>query len=41
MKADSGHSSNNNDYENSTIDNYLNTTFLNLFESNTGMPSSR
>ena len=28
------HSSNNNDYENSTIDNYLNTTFLNLFESN-------
>ena len=23
-----------NDYENSTIDNYLNTTFLNLFESN-------
>ena len=27
-------SSNNNDYENSTIDNYLNTTFLNLFESN-------
>ena len=28
------HSFNNNDYENSTIDNYLNTTFLNLFESN-------
>ena len=28
------HSSHNNDYENSTIDNYLNTTFLNLFESN-------
>lgn len=28
------HSSNSNDYENSTIDNYLNTTFLNLFESN-------
>lgn len=28
------HSSNNNDYENSTIDNYLNTTFLNLFEAN-------
>lgn len=28
------HSSDNNDYENSTIDNYLNTTFLNLFESN-------
>ena len=28
------HSYNNNDYENSTIDNYLNTTFLNLFESN-------
>ena len=27
-------SSNVNDYENSTIDNYLNTTFLNLFESN-------
>ena len=27
-------SSNNNDYENSTIDNYLNTTLLNLFESN-------
>ena len=27
-------SSNNNDYENSTIDNYLNTTFLNLFEAN-------
>ena len=26
--------SSNNDYENSTIDNYLNTTFLNLFESN-------
>lgn len=28
------HSSNVNDYANSTIDNYLNTTFLNLFESN-------
>lgn len=28
------HSSDNNDYENSTIDNYLNTTFLNLFEAN-------
>lgn len=28
------HSFNNNDYENSTIDNYLNTTFLNLFDSN-------
>lgn len=28
------HSSDNNDYENSTIDNYLNTTFLNLFDSN-------
>ena len=28
------HSSNNNDYENSTIDNYLNTTFLNLFDQN-------
>ena len=28
------YSFNNNDYENSTIDNYLNTTFLNLFESN-------
>ena len=27
-------STNVNDYENSTIDNYLNTTFLNLFESN-------
>ena len=26
--------SSNNDYENSTIDSYLNTTFLNLFESN-------
>ena len=28
------HSDNNNDYANSTIDNYLNSTFLNLFESN-------
>lgn len=28
------HSSNNNDYENSTIDSYLNSTFLNLFDSN-------
>ena len=28
------HSFNNNDYENSTIDHYLNTTFLNLFEAN-------
>ena len=27
-------SPNSNDYENSTINNYLNTTFLNLFESN-------
>ena len=34
MKGRQWHSSNNNDYENSTIDNYLNTTFLNLFESN-------
>ena len=28
------HSSNNNDYENSTIDSYLNSTFLNLFDAN-------
>lgn len=28
------HSSDVNDYENSTIDNYLNTTFLNLFDEN-------
>lgn len=28
------HSSNNNDYENSTIESYLNSTFLNLFDAN-------
>lgn len=28
------HSSNTNDYANSTIHSYLNSTFLNLFESN-------